>query len=104
MLFDGKINLCLCLRMLSAVCSKVQHSQFSKGAKPHLCMNKWNCLTPVLHVIELDPSCLGKAHSNKSGTSPGYANMELEYILAVLCVPSIACLLRSMDPKFGKVV
>ena len=27
----------------SAVCSKAPHSQFGEGARPHLCMNEWNC-------------------------------------------------------------
>ena len=27
----------------SAVCSEAPHSQFGEGARPHLCMNEWNC-------------------------------------------------------------
>ena len=30
----------------SAVCSEVPYSQFSEGARPHLCMDEWNRLTP----------------------------------------------------------
>ena len=32
---------------LSMVCSEAPHSQFGGGARPHLCMDKWNCPTPV---------------------------------------------------------
>ena len=31
----------------SAICSKALHSQFDQGARPHLCMDEWNSLTPV---------------------------------------------------------
>ena len=32
----------------SAVCSEAPHSQFSEGARPHLCMDEWNRPTYVL--------------------------------------------------------
>ena len=35
------------IRMWSAVCSAVPHSQFGEGARPHLCMDEWNRPTPV---------------------------------------------------------
>ena len=30
------------VRTWSAVCSEAPHSQFGKGARPHLCMDEWN--------------------------------------------------------------
>ena len=38
---------------LSAVCSEALHSQFGKGARPHLCMDKWNHPTPVRRRLSL---------------------------------------------------
>ena len=35
----------------SAVCSKAPHSQFSEGARPHLCMDEWNRPTSVLRRL-----------------------------------------------------
>ena len=37
----------------SAVCSEAPHSQFGEGARPHLCMDEWNCLTPVRRRLSL---------------------------------------------------
>ena len=34
-------------RTWSAVCSEAPHLQFGEGARPHLCMDEWNCPTPV---------------------------------------------------------
>ena len=50
------------VRTWSAVCSEAPHLQFGKGARPHLCMNEWNCPTPVhtsSQAVELNPSCSG---------------------------------------------
>ena len=35
------------VRTWAAVCSEAPHSQFGKGARPHLCMDEWNRPTPV---------------------------------------------------------
>ena len=35
------------IRTWPAVYSGVPHSQFGEGARPHLCMDEWNCSTPV---------------------------------------------------------
>ena len=35
------------IRTWSTVCSGATHSQFGEGAKPRLCMDEWNCPTPV---------------------------------------------------------
>ena len=37
----------------SAVCSMEPHSQFGEGARPHLCINKWNRPTPVCRRLTL---------------------------------------------------
>ena len=37
----------------SAVCSEAPHSQFGEGARPHLCMDEWNCTTPVHRRLSL---------------------------------------------------
>ena len=38
----------------SAVCSEAPHSQFGEGARPHLCMDEWNRLTPVRRRLSLN--------------------------------------------------
>ena len=55
-------------------------------------------------AVELNPSCLGQAHSNRLGTSPGYKKTEPGCKLTILHVPFIACPLISADSKSGKVV
>ena len=37
----------------SSVCSEAPHSQFGEGARPHLCMDEWNCPTPVRRRLSL---------------------------------------------------
>ena len=44
----------------SAVCSEVPHSQFGEGARPHLCMDEWNCPTPVHRQLSLTQATRGK--------------------------------------------
>ena len=44
----------------SAVCSEAPHSQFSEGARPHLCMDEWNRLTPVRRRLRLTQAARGK--------------------------------------------
>ena len=44
----------------SAVCSRVSHSQFGEGPRPHLCMDKWNCPTPVSRRLSLTQAAWGK--------------------------------------------
>ena len=36
------------IRTWSLVFSGTPHLQFGEGARPHLCMDEWNCPTPVL--------------------------------------------------------
>ena len=35
----------------SAVCSEVPHSQFGEGARPHLCMDDWNCPMELPNIV-----------------------------------------------------
>ena len=44
----------------SGVCSEAPHSQFGEGARPHLCMDKWNCPTPVHRRLSLTQAAQGK--------------------------------------------
>ena len=44
----------------SAVCSEAPHLQFSEGARPHLCMDEWNCPTPVCRRLSLTQAAQGK--------------------------------------------
>ena len=44
----------------SAVCSDSPHSQFGKGARPHLCMDEWNRPTPVRRRFSLAQATRGK--------------------------------------------
>ena len=44
----------------SAVCSEAPHSQFGEGARPHLCMDKWNRPTPVRRWLSLTQATRGK--------------------------------------------
>ena len=44
----------------SVVFSKAPHSQFGEGARPHLCMDKWNRPTPVPRRLSLTQAAQGK--------------------------------------------
>ena len=44
----------------SVVCSEAPHSQFGKGARPHLCMDEWNHPTPVCRRLSLIQTVRGK--------------------------------------------
>ena len=48
------------VRTWSAVCSETPHSQFDEGARPHLCMDKWNRPTPVRRRLSLTQAAWGK--------------------------------------------
>ena len=48
------------IRTWSAVCSEAPHSQFGEGARPHLCMDKWNRPTPVRRRLSLTQAARGK--------------------------------------------
>ena len=44
----------------SVVCSEAPDSQFGEGARPHLCMDKWNHPTPVRRRLSLTQAARGK--------------------------------------------
>ena len=44
----------------SAVFSEAPHSQFGEGTRPHLCMDEWNCPTPVRRRLSLTQASRGK--------------------------------------------
>ena len=44
----------------SAVCSEALYSQFGEGARPHLCMDKWNRQTPVRRRLSLTQAARSK--------------------------------------------
>ena len=48
------------VRTWSAVCSETPHSQFDEGARPHLCLDEWNCPTPVCMRLSLTQTARGK--------------------------------------------
>ena len=48
------------IRTWSAVCLEAPHSQFGEGARPHLCMDEWNCTTPVRRPFSLTQAVRGK--------------------------------------------
>ena len=44
----------------SAVCSEAPHLQFGEGARHYLCMDEWNCPTPVRRRLSLTQAARGK--------------------------------------------
>ena len=48
------------IRMWSVICSEAMHLEFGEGARPHLCMDKWNCSTPVHRQLNLTQAVWGK--------------------------------------------
>ena len=48
------------IRRWSSVCLEAPHSQFGKGARPHLCIDKWGCPTPVRRQLSLTQDVWGK--------------------------------------------
>ena len=55
----------------SAVCSEAPHSQFGEGARPHLCMDKWNRPTPVRRRLSLTQVARGKPIPTGLALIPG---------------------------------
>ena len=84
--------------MWSAICSKAPHSQFGEGVRP-----RWNSPNVIARMelpntspqaIELNPSCLRQAQSNRPGTGDEYESTNPRCILTVLRVSS---LIRPLD-------
>ena len=44
----------------SVVCSETPHLQFDEGARPHLCIDKWNRPIPVCRQLSLTQAAQGK--------------------------------------------
>ena len=59
------------VRTWSAVCSEAPHSQFGEGARPHLCMDKWNRPTPVRRRLSLTQAARGKPIPTGLAPVPG---------------------------------
>ena len=55
----------------SAVCSEAPHSRFGEGARPHLCMNKWNRPTPVRRRLNLTQATGSKPMPTDLAPVPG---------------------------------
>ena len=87
------------IRTWTAVCSAVPYSQFNEGARPHEQMESPNT-SP--RVLELNPSCSGKAHPNRPGTE--YKSREPGKILTILHVLFMVFPLRSANAKSGKII
>ena len=89
-------------RTWSAVCSETPHSQFGKGARPHLCMDEWNRPTPVRRRLSLTQAARGKLIPTGAGS--GHKSKEPGSTFTVFRFPFVICPFRSADAKSGKVV
>ena len=93
------------IRTWSAVCSAALHSQFGEGARPHLCMEEWNCPAAVLKRLSLTQAARDKPiPTGLAGTGPGHKKTEPGSIFTVLRISFIICPLKSAGAKSGKVV
>ena len=66
------------VRTWSAVCSEAPHSQFGEGARPLLCMDEWNCPTPVRRRLSLTQAVRGKPIPTGLAPVPGTKARSLE--------------------------
>ena len=62
----------------SAVCLAAPRSQFGEGTRPHLCMDEWNCPTPVLKRLSLTQAARGKSITTGLAPVPGTKVRSLE--------------------------
>ena len=69
----------------SAVCSEAPHSLLVKERDPFV-HGRMESPNTSPQAIELNPSCLGQAYSNRPAIGPGYKNTELGCTLTVLRV------------------
>ena len=88
----------------SAVCSEAPHSQFVKGARPHLCMDEWNRPTPVRRRLILTQAARGKPISTGLAPVSGTKARSLEAFPTIIRVTFLIFPFRSVDAKTGKVV
>ena len=66
------------VRTWSAVCSEGPHSRFDEGPIPHLCMDEWNCPTPVRRRLILTQAARGKPIPTDLAPVPGKKARSLE--------------------------
>ena len=69
------------VRTWFAVCSEAPHSQFGEGARPHLCMEKWNHPTPVRRRLSLTQATRGKLIPTGLAPVPGTKTRSLKAFL-----------------------
>ena len=60
----------------SAVCSMAPHSQSGEGARDLIVHERMESPRTSLQAIDLNPSCLKQAHSNRPGIGHGFENTE----------------------------
>ena len=91
-----------------AVCSEAPHLQFGVGARPHLCMDKWNRPTSVRRWLNLTQATRGKpiptGLAPVRGTKAQKHSKSTGSTFTVLRFPFVICPFRSADAKSGKVV
>ena len=61
-----------------AVCSESPHSQFCEDARPHLCMDEWNCPTPVRRRLSFTQAARGKPIPTGLAPVPGTTGRSRE--------------------------
>ena len=66
------------VRTWSAVYSEAPHSQFGEGARPHLCIDEWNCPTPVRRRLSLTQAGRGTPIPTGMTPVPGTKTRSLE--------------------------
>ena len=66
------------VRTWSVVCSETSHLQFGEGARPHLCMDKWNRSTPVSRQLSLTQAAQDKPIPTGLAPVPGTKSQSLE--------------------------
>ena len=76
------------IRTWSEVCSAALHSQFNKGARPHLCMDEWNSQ----HQFS----------SSERKPRTRYKPIPAERIFTILLIPFMIYSLRSADANLLK--
>ena len=93
------------VRTWSAVCSEAPHSQFGKGARPHLCMDEWNRPTPVRRQLSLTQAARGKPIPTGLAPVPGTKAQGLEdfhttpFSICDLSIQKHGCLVWQGCPK-----
>ena len=93
------------VRTWSAVCSEAPHSQFDEGARPHVCMDEWNCPTPARRRLSLTQAARNKPIPTGLALVPGtkarslkaflqYFIFHLRFIYSKARMPSLARLFK----------